>query len=221
MSQNASTAWTGETPRRRGQGLYAITDGPRADLLPAARAALEGGATMLQYRDKTRDATRRWNEARALKALCTEFDVPLIINDDVELARASEAAGVHLGEDDRAIADARMALGSGAIIGVSCYDSLQRARDAAAAGANYLAFGAFFPSTTKPGARHAKPDLLHGARAFGLPLVAIGGITPENGGSLVAAGADFLAVISTLFGARDVRATAREFAALFQARDKA
>lgn len=221
MSQNASTAWTGGTPRRLGQGLYAITDGPRADLLPAARAALEGGAAMLQYRDKTREAARRLHEARALKALCTEFGVPLIINDDVELARASEAAGVHLGEDDRAIADARMALGSGAIIGVSCYDSLRRAHDAAAAGADYLAFGAFFPSITKPGARHAKPGLLREARASGLPLVAIGGITPENGASLVAAGADFLAVISALFGARDVRAAASDFAALFQTRGKA
>jgi thiamine-phosphate pyrophosphorylase len=220
MSQNASTAWTGRTPRRLGHGLYAITDGPRADLLPAAREALEGGAAMLQYRDKTRDAARRLHEARALKALCAEFGVPLIINDDVELARASAAAGVHLGEDDPAIAEARTALGSGAIIGVSCYDSLRRAHDAAGAGADYLAFGAFFPSITKPDARHAKPGLLRDARAFGLPLVAIGGITPENGGSLVAAGADFLAVISALFGARDVRTAASGFAALFQTRDK-
>ncbi|HXE66221.1 MAG TPA: thiamine phosphate synthase [Rhodanobacteraceae bacterium] len=221
MSQKAATTWTGGTPRRLGQGLYAITEGPCADLLPAARAALEGGAAMLQYRDKTRDARRRSHEAHALKALCAEFDVPLIINDDVELVRASRAAGVHLGEDDPTIADARMALGRGAIIGVSCYDSLQRARAAAAAGADYLAFGAFFPSATKPGAHRAKPDLLRDARAFGLPLVAIGGITPENGGSLVAAGADFLAAISALFGARDVRAAASDFAALFQTRGKA
>ncbi|WIG56291.1 MAG: Thiamin-phosphate pyrophosphorylase [Rhodanobacteraceae bacterium] len=203
------------------RGLYAVTDGPREDLVAAARAALQGGARLLQYRDKTHDAARRWDEARALVALCREFDVPLIIDDDVELADASGAAGVHLGEDDPAIADARATLGSGAIIGVSCYDSLQRARDAASAGADYLAFGAFFPTTTKAVTRHATPALLREARAFGLPLVAIGGITPENGGSLVAAGADFLAVVSALFGARDVRATAREFTALFQPRDKA
>ena len=176
---------------------------------------------MLQYRDKTREADRRLREASAIAALCREFAVPLIINDDVELARASGAAGVHLGEDDADVAGARAVLGTGAIIGVSCYDSLQRARDAAAAGADYLAFGAFFPSITKPGARHAKPGLLCDAREFGLPLVAIGGITPENGGSLIAAGADFVAVVSSLFGARDVRATARQFAALFQTRDKA
>lgn len=203
------------------QGLYAITDGPREDLPAAMRAALEGGATMLQYRDKTRDADRRSREAHVLASLCRASAVPLIINDDVELARASGAAGVHLGEDDADIADARAALGIDAIIGVSCYDSLQRARDAAAAGADYLAFGAFFPSITKPRARHATPDVLRNARQFGLPRVAIGGITPENGGSLIAAGADFLAVISSVFGASDIRAAARRFAALFESRDQA
>src|SRR5690242_130867 len=133
---------------RRG-GLYAITDGPRADLLEAAHAALLGGARVVQYRDKTSDAARRLDEARALAQLCAEFQVPLIINDDVELARASDAAGVHLGEGDLGIAEARGRLDANAIIGVSCYDSLQRAC-AASAGADYLAFGAFFPSPTKP-----------------------------------------------------------------------
>ncbi|MGH8214245.1 MAG: thiamine phosphate synthase [Rhodanobacteraceae bacterium] len=202
---------------RPGTGLYAITDGPREDLCAVVRAALEGGATMLQYRDKTRDADRRLREARALAALCTEFRAPLIVNDDIELARASGAAGVHLGESDEAISVARAALGANAIIGVSCHDSLERARDAAAEGADYLAFGAFFPSTTKPGARHATPDLLRKARGLDRPLVAIGGITAENGGSLIAAGADFLAVISALFRTRDVRAQARRFAKLFDA----
>jgi thiamine-phosphate pyrophosphorylase len=181
----------------------------------AARAALEGGATMLQYRDKTRDAGRRLQEAHELAALCRGFAVPLIINDDVGLARATGAAGVHLGEDDAAIAGARAALGAHAIIGVSCYDSLQRAQDAAAAGADYLAFGAFFPSTTKPGARRATPDLLRSAREFRLPLVAIGGITHENAGSLIAAGADLLAVVSGVFGADDIRAAARRYTGLF------
>jgi thiamine-phosphate pyrophosphorylase len=197
-------------------GLYAITDGPRDDLLAVAREALQGGATMLQYRDKTHDAARRLREASALATICGEFDAPLILNDDVELARASGAAGVHLGEDDSGVAAARATLGPDAIIGVSCYDSLQRAREAAAAGADYLAFGAFFPSITKPGARHATPGLLRDAREFGLPMVAIGGITHENGGSLIKAGADYLAVVSALFGARDVRAAARRFTALFE-----
>lgn len=174
---------------------------------------------MLQYRDKTHDAMRRLREACALSESCREFEVPLIINDDVELALASGAAGVHLGEGDSGIATARAALGANAIIGVSCYDSLQRAREASAAGADYLAFGAFFPSATKPGARHAKPELLRDAREFGLPLVAIGGVTAENGGSLIAAGADYLAVISALFGARDVCAEAKRFTILFEPRD--
>lgn len=201
-------------------GLYAITDGPRDDLPLVVRAALEGGATLLQYRDKTSDADRRLREARGLAALCREFRVPLIINDDVELARTSSAAGVHVGEDDAGIAQARAALGPDAIIGASCYDSLQRARDAAAAGADYLAFGAFHPTMTKTVTRRASLTLLRDARELGLPLVAIGGITPDNGAPLVAAGADFLAVISALFGAGDVRATARQFTALFASRKR-
>lgn len=198
-------------------GLYAITNGPRDHLFSAARAALDGGASMLQYRDKTRDHARRLREAHALIALCNEFDVPLIINDDVALAKSSGAQGVHLGEDDAGIDAARLALGPTAIIGVSCYDSLQRAADAAGAGANYLAFGAFFPTTTKTVTRRATTGLLREAKAFGLPLVAIGGITPDNGGSLIAAGADFLAVVAGVFGAPDIRAAAQKYKQLFDA----
>ncbi|HJP97706.1 MAG TPA: thiamine phosphate synthase [Rhodanobacteraceae bacterium] len=196
-------------------GLYAITDGPRADLCDVARAALDGGAAVLQYRDKTRDRDRRLREARALAELCARFRRPLMVNDDAELARATGAVGVHLGEDDPGIGDARSILGCGAIIGVSCYDSLVRARDAAAAGADYLAFGAFFPTTSKAVTRRATPRLLREARGMGLPLVAIGGITPDNGRSLIAAGADFLAAISGVFGAGDIRAAARRYAAAF------
>ena len=199
-------------PRR---GLYAITDGPRHDLLTVVHAALDGGAAWLQYRDKTQDSQRRLQEACALAALCAAFEVPLIINDDVALAHASGASGVHLGEADADLADARSTLGGQAIIGVSCYDSLQRARDAAAAGADYLAFGAFFPTRTKHVTRRASPALLREARQFGLPLVAIGGITPDNGGPLIAAGADCLAVVSGVFGATDTRAAARRYAKLF------
>lgn len=199
------------------RGLYAITDGPRADLCRAAQAALEGGAAVVQYRDKTRERERRLREAGALAELCARFRRPLIVNDDAELALAAGAAGVHLGEDDPPIGAARSILGPGAIIGVSCYDSLARARDAAAAGADYLAFGAFFPSTTKSGTRHATSGLLKRSRGLARPLVAIGGITPDNGGSLVAAGADFLAAVSGVFGASDIRAAARQYVELFAA----
>ena len=197
------------------RGLYAITAGPRRDLIAACDAALAGGATLLQYRDKTRDAARRVEEANSLVALAARYGVPLIVNDDVELAATVGAAGVHLGEDDVDIASARAVLGADAIIGVSCYDSIGRARDLAAQGASYLAFGAFFASPTKPHARRATTALLREAKALGVPRVAIGGITAENGRSLIDAGADYLAAISAVFGADDVRAAARSFAALF------
>lgn len=204
-------------PAFSARGLYAVTDGPRSDLLEVCAAALAGGAAIIQYRDKTADRVRHRDEAAQLAALCVRHGVPLIINDDVELAARVGAAGVHLGEDDAALADARAALGPDAVIGVSCYDSLARARQFVAAGADYLAFGAFFPSPTKPHARHATLDLLHLARPFGVPLVAIGGITADNAPALVAAGADCVAVISALFDAPDVCAEARRFASLFGA----
>lgn len=199
----------------QGQGLYVITDGPRPNLLEAVAQALAGGARLLQYRDKTTDHPRRFDEARALRALCAARGVPLIVNDDVELARAAGAAGMHLGEEDSDIAAARAVLGQDAIIGVSCYDSLERARALAAAGADYVAFGAFFPSPTKPHARRASFDLLRQSAALSVPRVAIGGITPDNGGSLIDAGADYLAVISAVFGDPDVRGAAERFAQLF------
>jgi len=195
-------------------GLYAISDGPRDDLLTACAATLRGGAALLQYRDKSRDAARRHAEAAALKALCVESGVPLIINDDVELAAALKC-GVHLGEDDADPVAARTRLGDAAIIGVSCYDSIERARHLAASGADYLAFGAFFPSPTKPAARRADTELLRAARPLGLPLVAIGGITPDNAPSLLDAGVDFVAVISGVFGAADPQVAAGRYAALF------
>ncbi|MGH8111968.1 MAG: thiamine phosphate synthase [Rhodanobacteraceae bacterium] len=197
------------------RGLYAVTDGPRDDLVEAARAALEGGAVILQYRDKSRDRARRLREAQALVELCRGFDVPLIVNDDVELAGASGAAGVHVGEDDADITAARVRLGPGALIGVSCYDSLARAHDASRAGADYLAFGSPFASSTKPSAHGAPASILGEARTLGRPIVVIGGITAENGGSLIAAGADFLAVVSGVFSAPDVRGAARCYAELF------
>jgi len=199
----------------RGRGLYVITDGPRPDLLEAVASALAGGARLLQYRDKTSEAARRFDEARAIIALCAARGVPMIVNDDVALARASGAAGVHLGQEDGDVAAARAVLGEDAIIGVSCYDSLDRANSLAAAGADYLAFGAFFPSPTKPHARRASFDLLRQTAALGVPRVAIGGITPENAGSLIDAGADYLAVISAVFGDPDIKGAATRFAQLF------
>jgi thiamine-phosphate pyrophosphorylase len=202
------------------RGLYVITDTRRESLdalLSAVASALDGGARTVQYRDKGADGARREREARALAGLCRARGVPLIVNDDVALAAAAGADGVHLGEHDVAPADARARLGSGAIIGVSCYDSLERAEDARAQGADYVAFGSFFPSPTKPNARRPPIELLTRARArMSLPIVAIGGITPENGAMLVEAGAHALAVVSGVFGLPDVRAAARRYAALYE-----
>jgi thiamine-phosphate pyrophosphorylase len=198
------------------RGLYLVTpDEPDGDHLLARVAPLLAEASCLQYRNKAADADVRLRQARALRALCAMGGVPLIINDDVELAAAVGADGVHLGEHDAAIGDARMRLGAAAIIGVSCYDDLARARHAAAAGADYLAFGACFASPTKPNARRATPELLRQAAVLGLPRVAIGGITPENAALVVAAGADLVAVISGVFDAPDPVAAARACRVLF------
>ena len=197
-------------------GLYLLTreSGDDAALLATVRAALDGGAVLLQYRDKSGDSPRRVRQAQALRALAAEYRVPLVVNDDVALARAVCAAGVHLGRDDVPLAAARDALGPDAIIGVSCYDSLARAEDAVRGGASYVAFGSFFASPTKPGAARAPLALLAAARALPLPKVAIGGITPENAAALVAAGADLLAVSSAIFDAPDPRGCAHALASL-------
>jgi thiamine-phosphate pyrophosphorylase len=198
-----------------GRGLYAITDGSRPDLLEVVTQALAGGARLLQYRDKSDDSMRRYGEAAALRQLCDAYNVPLIINDDIALAQAVAADGVHLGREDADLAAARTVLGPDAIIGVSCYDSLPEAKKAATAGASYVAFGAFFPSPTKPLAPRASIELLRQSAALDVPRVAIGGITPDNAGSLVEAGADYLAVISAVFGAADVRHAAQRFTDLY------
>ncbi|WP_297900012.1 thiamine phosphate synthase [Metallibacterium sp.] len=197
------------------RGLYAITDGTHADLLARAVAALRGGATVLQYRDKSGDATRRQAEAAALVEICNAHAALCVINDDVDLTQAVGAHGVHLGKHDTGLLSARRTLGKQVIIGVSCYDDLARARAATAQGADYLAFGAFYSSPSKPQARRAHPQLLRDARDLGLPLVAIGGITPDNGAALIAAGADFLAVISGVFAAPDSEVAARRYSELF------
>ena len=197
------------------RGLYAITDGPRPDLYSAVESALNGGAAILQYRDKSAESERRHAEAASLLAACRRFGIPLIVNDDVDLAAAIGADGVHLGEHDGTVAAARGILGERAIVGVSCYDDLHRAEAAAAAGADYIAFGAFFPSITKPNARRATLDLLRAAATLDIPRVAIGGITPDNARPLVDAGADLIAIVGGVFDAPDPVAAARACRSLF------
>ncbi len=202
------------------RGLYAIADSavlPAARLTDAVAQALVGGARLIQYRDKSTDRKRRLQQAQALQALCRAHAAPLLINDDVELAVQVGAAGVHLGQDDLHPATARRRLGETAIIGVSCYNRLETALAAAAAGATYVAFGSFFPSLSKPAAVHAEPELLRQARrCLRLPMAAIGGITPANGGALIEAGADYLAVINGVFGQPDICAAAHAYALLFE-----
>jgi thiamine-phosphate pyrophosphorylase len=201
------------------RGLYAIADtGDVVDdsLLARVRSAMLGGARLVQYRDKGSDRGRRRQQSLALSALCRAHGVPLIINDDVALAAEVDAAGVHVGKDDPSLASARKRLGNTAIIGVSCYDRLDLALAAAREGADYVAFGSFFPSPTKPEAVPASIDLLRSARReLALPIVAIGGITPANGADLIAAGADCLAVISGVFAQPDIRAAAQAYTELF------
>lgn len=196
-------------------GLYAITPdcADTADLLYRARQALAGGVQVLQYRNKIVDAALQREQALALRSLTREFGALFIVNDDAQLAAEVDADGVHLGADDGEIAAARARLGPGKLIGVSCYNRAALARQAVADGADYVAFGAFFPSGVKPEAVRATPELLQ--QDYGVPVVAIGGITAENGGQLVAAGADALAVISAVFVADDVAGAAKQFSTLF------
>ncbi|MGY3267082.1 thiamine phosphate synthase [Lysobacter sp. HA35] len=202
-------------PRR---GLYAITPDEADTGLLVARVApvLEAGAAVLQYRNKQADEALRREQAVALQRLCRAHGVPLITNDDWRLALDIGADGAHLGGDDGDVREARRALGDSAIIGASCYDSLDRARDAANAGASYIAFGAFFPSGTKPNARRATPALLRDSAQLGLPRVAIGGITPANARIVIDAGADLIAVIGGLFESPDPSAAARAYIDCFK-----
>ena len=190
-------------------GLYAITP-EGGDVERKARLALEGGIALLQYRQKKRDLAL----ARGIVRLGREFRVPVIINDDVELALELGADGVHLGRDDGDLALARKHLG-GRLLGASCYNQAQLARAAVQAGADYIAFGSVFPSPTKPGAVRAPLSLFAQAKSLGVPVAAIGGITLDKAPQLIAAGADLLAVITDLFDAPDIRQRARDYAKLF------
>jgi thiamine-phosphate pyrophosphorylase len=196
------------------RGLYAITPelADTGTLIRSVAQALEGGIAMLQYRRKGKQDI---DEAKTLAHMCRERAVPLVVNDDIALALDCGADGVHLGRDDGGLAAARAKLG-GRLLGASCYDSLPAARAAVGAGSDYVAFGSVFASPTKPAAVRAPLTLFGEARALGVPLVAIGGITLQNTPQLLAAGADCVAVISDLFDAPDIAARARAYGMLFK-----
>lgn len=200
------------------RGLYVLADTAAlgADLLRLSRAALLGGARVLQYRDKSTSAPRRLAQAGALKDLCREFGACFMVNDDVELARAVQADGVHLGAGDTHPAIARARLGAERLVGVSCYNRPELARKALADGADHVAFGRMYPSRTKPGEIYASLDLIQAMRAeLAIPIVAIGGIIAEGAAPIIKAGAHALAVTEGVFGQPDPQAAARRLASLF------
>ena len=206
-------------------GLYAITDSALhtgTALEQAVTRAIAGGARMIQYRDKGKDADRRHGEAAMLVLICRRHGVPMIVNDDVELALRCDADGVHVGRNDLDLMAARSRLGKSFIIGVSCYNRVELAEAAQGNGADYVAFGSMFSSTTKPDATPCEIATLESARAcIHLPIVAIGGITPDNGGALLDAGVDLLATVRGVFGDDDPGAAARRYAQLFCRQAKA
>ena len=200
-------------------GLYAITpDSVDTDLLcQMVEASILGGARVVQYRNKVADHKLRIKQAIALLKVCKKHQIPLIINDHVKLCLAIDADGVHIGGDDGDIAAIKSRIGEDKILGVSCYGEFARAEAAEKAGADYVAFGACFPSSTKPNAPRADLDLFTQAKKLNLPSVAIGGITLENAASVVEAGANAIAVIGELFKQEPdkIRATAQQFSSIF------
>lgn len=201
------------------RGLYAITDNallPQDRLVKAVEQAIMGGALVIQYRDKNSAPETRIELASELAELCAAHQTIFIINDDVKLAKKVGADGVHLGKGDMSIKEARKHLGDQALIGISCYNSLAQAHEAQKSGADYVAFGSFYSSPTKPDAVKADLRLLQEARQqLKIPLVAIGGITPDNGATLIDAGADMIAVIHAVFGQADITQASKRIAALF------
>ncbi len=201
------------------KGLYAITpDEQDTDILLAkVEAALQGGIGILQYRNKLADHKLKTQQARALLPLCRHYQVPFIINDSIKLCMTLDADGVHLGADDGNLAEARARLGNGKILGASCYNRFDLALSAQQLGADYVAFGACFASSTKPNAPVAGLHLFTQAKAeLHVPAVAIGGITLENALLAIAAGASSVAVINAIFNADDVKLTSQQFTKLFQ-----
>ena len=200
-------------------GLYAITDpnlSPAGKVLHDAELALKGGVKILQFRDKTTDWNTQLALAKKLKTLCAQYDAIFIINDDIELARQSNADGIHLGKDDAALETARQTLGENAVIGISCYNSIERALEMQKLGANYVAFGRFFPSKTKPNAPQADLTTVKQAKQIlQIPVVVIGGIDLHNAPTLLDAGADSIAVIQGIFAQDDIQAAAQGLSDLF------
>jgi thiamine-phosphate pyrophosphorylase len=198
-------------------GLYAITPDTRdtGGLLAKTEAVLQGGARILQYRNKSHDAALRLEQAQGLAVLCRRYGALFLINDDVALAQQVNADGVHVGKEDAGVADARRRLGPDAVVGASCYDDLALAEAAVHAGASYVAFGAVYATPVKPDAPRAPLSMFGAAKALGVPSVAIGGITPDNAAAVVAAGADAISVISALYDAADPKAAAESLAGLF------
>jgi thiamine-phosphate pyrophosphorylase len=201
----------------RVRGLYAVTPdvADTAALVARVERVLDGGASALQYRNKAAGAALKRVQAQALAGLAAARGVLFVVNDDAGLGVAVDADGVHIGADDGSVAAVRAVVGPERIIGVSCYDDFGRAEAAVAAGADYVAFGSFFPSGVKPGARRAGVELLARAAALRVPVVAIGGINAENAGLLERDGAHAVAVISAVFDAPDARAAARAIVAAF------
>jgi len=201
------------------KGIYAITDYANTseqELLEKSENILKTGVSLFQYRNKEPDQQKKKRLAQALQSLCHQHNVPFIVNDDVSLAKDISADGVHLGKDDGVIHLARKTLGA-KIIGISCYNDINRAAEAERLGADYIAFGAFFPSITKPDAKKAEIDLVKQAKLqLSIPVVAIGGITPENAKPLIDANIDYLAIISGLYAASDTIKATQNYNDLFK-----
>lgn len=201
------------------KGLYAITpdSADASELFLKVEQALQGGIALLQYRDKTSSPTDALKRAKTLHALCLSYNVPLIINDDPNLAFACKAEGVHLGQSDASVQKARALLGNSAIIGVTCHHDISLAITAQQQGADYVAFGRFYHSNTKPGQPLATTELLaHAKTKASIPIVAIGGINHDNAQALVNMGADYIAVIEQIFSANDIKSSCQHFNRLFR-----
>jgi len=199
------------------RGLYAITDEnltPYEDIESYVRKAIKGGARVVQLRDKTRSDEELYGVAMKIKKICQKHKALFVLDDRVVLAKAVKADGVHIGGDDTPIEVARKILGRKKIIGVSCYGDIQRARDAVEKGADYVAFGSFFVSKTKPHAKVVDKSVLSAAKKLGVPVCAIGGIDATNAKELVEAGADMISVISSLWSG-DVLSNAKKLSGVF------
>lgn len=200
------------------KGLYVIADTSCVgadNIIDKTKDVLSAGVKIIQYRDKISTHNDRYKIAENLRKLTQEYKCIFLINDDAQLANSIEADGVHLGKDDVSIEEARKSLGKNKIIGASCYANYENAQPAINASADYIAFGSFFASPTKPNAPRAKTELLHQAKqAYDIPVCAIGGITPQNAHSVLTAGADMIAVISAVFNASSPKRAVQEYLSL-------